>query len=1811
MANTIYYYEPNDLEYNAEDLCLGVDLKVEYYSRALDGSRKMEGNVFFGGKNDLLTTSYSDVTILELEGGGNKESIGIESINIKYNSWYFPEVNIKFIDIRGNSIFNSMEMTNDKKTKDSAKGSFLKAFFTFPYPMFQLTVKGYFGQPVTYRLTVKDVPKATFNSSTGNFEMSVNFIGHMYYYLTDIPMSLIMAAPYIQYGSNKKDLEGGLPTFVDLLKQLNSALSDLNDDPRINQILLDIEYKNNELTKLTDLNNELVNAQQILNIFEIGEPTEVVNRHQLLSVKNDASLPSGYNDISGVFNYLYGIRSELCRIYDNTEFIDSLVISKNQELGPPQLDRISRTYEYPFAYFYNFDENGDYSKIQAKKNMITEEIAELTEQEDNITRDILKNHFDKTLSLEKVIQITLAHLKKFHDNVKTCMTNISNKSGSRKSRTVSYKTDCNTSSNITLYPFTGFLNDRNEYVWIGEAVSGNAGSFPEINFVNSVLRGVSEFQNEMDEVAQEGEIILGEGDFPRLGLYGILMDIKNGANDFYKTQMAANGGLANYCKVNGPNELPPVFTDLAKRTVLSYIFCGKDYTQNTFGGVEGLKLLKQGFNRDVYSPTTFWGSSENSNVRVNELFINLVKEEYANIMRTFAESNETTIFDNRVRGGTLAMNGIQVLKKTISYPISENDDTPTIVDFYRYDKTYDVSDINSHESYTFAIPQMLVDTGAINTYNEHINNCKTYISSKSVDNSKYEDVFLKHESELKTRTIVGGNTANLKIKKDGAVEEVNFDISISSDNRSNEQYNLSNIDEWFDNLLFFRNPDRIDIKNDIVNTTDNDECIKNFFSLFKKNISAHSILRAFHFGGSITLNELSFMYVGKFLKDNINNPNASDPYYTILYDSQIKEMAKKYYDENASNFAAEIKKCFGTGYDPNIEFNSVQRNNLKTLLKRTVCFLSPCKGAENDRFPIVNFLDKFSIDVGFDIESAIHSRLSHIAFAQTDVIDKFLKVFNNEVGGDNTNNGKIKSIVNENDSKRLATYDIFKHLYDRWKYGANNSMKHEITVNDFVFRDTLNRSISNLTINIDKLSKLLLSIKQGETDMSLYQFLFDVCNISDCLLLPLPLNVYDTIDSNDKIEKIFTPYDYSYVRDSEISSKFVVTYRQKDSQFLNFSADESEYADDGFDFTNDDVEKTTDMKKIRAFGVTYGLGNQRYFKDIQVSMDKPMVTEHSIASTMYIAENGNKKGGTKFGMVYQDVFDTYSNHSYQCTVEMMGDMQIMPMMYFQLNNVPLFKGGYMITSVEHNITNQGMKTNFTGNRVNKNHFQYARNEIKKKKKRRTTNNSSNSNNDTNTTPQTNAADYTKDNSIIVIEAGLAMDYGVGSNGPTVDNIINVNPESFESPNIYDIDVDFRDVEPESIIKESGNTNGILYPFLKDGVQSNTMLYRQYWGNIKIADELYDKLRNKGYNVSKSYQSDIKSEFYKKPQITTGEELNGKKVIILNLHGNTLSDRKPISWNAGNYCQFFYQSEGDGAAKHTNTSKKLAKCLETKFKDFFDGFDLKVNNAKVEIKESAVINTNVDDKRGIVGYAAPAVLCKTLFSDTKEHVKFLSYKDNRTALVNAYVNGIEKFFNDLHNESRATDDSGLFMPPNAVYEGSRYTWYDLTYSNKARNERKQNIPNQQHQANLSELCRTILDPLCDRIGEKVPVDSGYRSPELNNSLEDSSPTSQHMKGEAADLDGSDSLNRIVFDTLYDMIEEGTITVGQLIWEKGQWNNINFYETHRLQTGVTTTAESFPGWVHVSLEGSRKNDIKVFVGKDTYYPIKKENGQYVRK
>ena len=79
------------------------------------------------------------------------QSFGIDSISIRIEGMNLvPQVNIKFIDVRGKTLFESPE------------NSPYKAFFHLPWPIFYLTVKGFYGKAIRYRLHLVKFNKSCF-----------------------------------------------------------------------------------------------------------------------------------------------------------------------------------------------------------------------------------------------------------------------------------------------------------------------------------------------------------------------------------------------------------------------------------------------------------------------------------------------------------------------------------------------------------------------------------------------------------------------------------------------------------------------------------------------------------------------------------------------------------------------------------------------------------------------------------------------------------------------------------------------------------------------------------------------------------------------------------------------------------------------------------------------------------------------------------------------------------------------------------------------------------------------------------------------------------------------------------------------------------------------------------------------------------------------------------------------------------------------------------------------------------------------------------------------------------------------------------------------------------------------------------------------------------------------------------------------------------------------------------------------------------------------------------------------------------------
>jgi len=86
---------------------------------------------------------------------------------------------------------------------------------------------------------------------------------------------------------------------------------------------------------------------------------------------------------------------------------------------------------------------------------------------------------------------------------------------------------------------------------------------------------------------------------------------------------------------------------------------------------------------------------------------------------------------------------------------------------------------------------------------------------------------------------------------------------------------------------------------------------------------------------------------------------------------------------------------------------------------------------------------------------------------------------------------------------------------------------------------------------------------------------------------------------------------------------------------------------------------------------------------------------------------------------------------------------------------------------------------------------------------------------------------------------------------------------------------------------------------------------------------------------------------------------------------------------------------------------------------------------------------------------------------------------------------------------------------SMHLSEHFTLGEMCYSATAEAKKIPNIPLKQHITAMQNLCERGLEPLCCQLGLPIKVNSGYRC-QLLNQMVGGVPTSQHLKGEAADI-----------------------------------------------------------------------------------------------
>lgn len=335
----------------------------------------------------------------------------------------------------------------------------------------------------------------------------------------------------------------------------------------------------------------------------------------------------------------------------------------------------------------------------------------------------------------------------------------------------------------------------------------------------------------------------------------------------------------------------------------------------------------------------------------------------------------------------------------------------------------------------------------------------------------------------------------------------------------------------------------------------------------------------------------------------------------------------------------------------------------------------------------------------------------------------------------------------------VSNYYALKHLWDSWLISA---ARDQFTIQNFfdkyfIFIDSFYINVYNtIKLNCEKIKDAY-----DAKNANLLTFITNVTSDERCMFFALPtfldsnvldngvsgtVSEYRKLDMSwkeDNLRSMFKPYSFNEMDIQKPNNVFVFVYTHP------YSANACENTEKKFDsYMIDDNNTWPSQLKVGTlgenvnkeemgayalphqsdddslvvaryaynmpcFGIAVNRANNVIFKGINVKMDSPQIT--SVAAQTYedILTKYGKDGTKRVFFHGQDIFNIYSQYAYSCEVEMIGCCQIQPLMYFQLLNIPMWRGTYMIYKVHHTMSPGKMETRFIGMKMSKTQSPYA------------------------------------------------------------------------------------------------------------------------------------------------------------------------------------------------------------------------------------------------------------------------------------------------------------------------------------------------------------------------------------------------------------------------------------------------------------------------------------------------------------------------
>lgn len=1279
-----------------------------------------------------LTTNYTNISGLE----GTVEGLGIKNISISIAMFTPPVVEINFVDVRGAAVFNNYEMASDI---GSTNISNFNSFFRLPYPIFELTVKGFYGKAVTYYLNLQNF-NASVDTASGDFLIKCKFLGYQFAFLNDImtkyvialnnsPLGIKLLQDYIKkdktqgllsiptllqryteiatYTEDFKKNEGDyellkiLNTLYDLVLQIQnilnppSNLSNKEYGPFINYENLNTNYGYIFLRDVglfgNKLNGNLLDLESALNKKIDAYNTLLSKYISKYSILNDLKIANFAFQKSALYpeisEQLLDDIQDIITTEEGSNFRDLYDINFLQ-------NKLINLNPYYFVSFYALRQDiyNTIKKVKDEKIKYEEIVVEKLNQ--SFVEEI---GFNPTVF--NVFEIIFGNVDIFLDIVYDVCKKADSVGEDRIGLLRNYFNSSFGSIDIPqshnrIYPFPAVYDLTGKQIWLGDVVGENNVNFPEINLVNDIINGLT------------GDTLYNTNGIPSqysattVEKWLPINPIDYGSNGFD----AADG-----FDYSNP-ELPDLFATLLNRATILF--------EQT--NVTNSKFLKYAEIESAY----FASKIQNTNVK--QFLQNIDVVDFVNAgLNYFNNNNISTLLGN--------------------------------YDFSNNSKIFFVDEDNS----------------LINSKNEFsnrplANNVLTILNQKStqIDNIIYDGLDNSYKYELNTYAVNKDLTLSYVLSSIENTILSEYKNLYGSQRKAEVPYfsvikNIKLLDGDLsgsyvndrNSSMFYKNNAHLNIGMSVTTYKSGEPLFDLFYyANNNKYAKAYLLLESLDFKGIISIiNELSLtaatvkisdlhcayiggaLYMSSIFDSTGINPFTEDiksePDFSLIQSDSVFNnivpptlYTAEMYSFFVGAFLSFVEKYYDNYYhlyfklyvELGLSVRNVDEESYYQFLWDTVF-------QEISRIRTVVITTPSAITGVFTvIDSTILTQYLTI-FCNT---FKKLIESSNSVSVTTATQASLTPNVNI----KIEIYNHLKNIYDKWLsystkdgriYNFANYIKGGSVTKKLIdhcyFIDRTWSDIGNIAV----LNPKPLLVYTNQTDGNIYYLISRVLKDNNFNFYNVP--TYVNYYSKEDVSNMFKPY--TTIENAEGGACFIFQYVAGNSKILDMN-ERIGYFNDSFDLNSNgivNIPHTFKNRKIPSFAtdsdlnaddlrdylakynlcifrVAYADQNQNIFEKINVSQEEHRETSESILIQNEIAGG---KGGTKRLYMGSDLYNVYSVRSYATEVECLGNLQIQPTQYFQLDNIPLFHGAHMITGVKHYIEPHSVKTTFNGRRISK------------------------------------------------------------------------------------------------------------------------------------------------------------------------------------------------------------------------------------------------------------------------------------------------------------------------------------------------------------------------------------------------------------------------------------------------------------------------------------------------------------------------------